>query len=158
MILVRTLIFTLLVPGTVTVGVPYLLLSSGSGSSAGEVGALRLIGLIPIAIGIAIYLWCAWDFAFAGQGTPAPYDAPRLLVTRGLYRRVRNPMYVGVSLILAGEAVLFGSWVLLVYAALVLSLVHLRVVYFEEPTLRRMFGAAYEAYCKVVPRWVPRSQ
>jgi protein-S-isoprenylcysteine O-methyltransferase Ste14 len=157
MILVRTLIFTLLVPGTVTVGVPYLLLSSGSGSAAGRIGGLRLIGLVPAALGVAIYLWCAWDFAFAGQGTPAPYDAPRLLVTRGLYRLVRNPMYIGVGLVLIGEAVLFGSWVLLVYAALVLSLFHLRVVYYEEPTLRRMFGAAYDAYCKAVPRWVPRS-
>src|SRR5262245_1992115 len=101
MILVRTLIFTLLVPGTVTVGVPYLLLSSGSGSAFGRIGGLRLIGLVPAALGVAIYLWCAWDFTFAGQGTPAPYDAPRLLVMRGLYRIIRNPMYVGVSLILA---------------------------------------------------------
>jgi protein-S-isoprenylcysteine O-methyltransferase Ste14 len=157
MLLIRTLIFTVLVPGTVTVWVPRVLLASGIGTSGG-LEDFRVAGLAPIALGVAIYLWCAWDFTFAGQGTPAPYDAPRRLVTRGLYRIVRNPMYVGVGLILAGETVLFGSGALLVYAALVLLLFHLRVVYFEEPTLKRKFGDAYEVYCQAVPRWVPRSQ
>jgi protein-S-isoprenylcysteine O-methyltransferase Ste14 len=160
MVLLRTLVFTILVPGTVTVWVPLLLLSSRVGSADGRLGQgwARFAGLAPIALGIAIYLWCAWDFTFAGKGTPAPSDAPRLLVTRGLYRIVRNPMYVGIGLILLGEAILFGSWVLLGYAALILSLFHLRVVYFEEPTLKRKFGDAYEVYCRTVPRWVPRSR
>jgi protein-S-isoprenylcysteine O-methyltransferase Ste14 len=157
MVFLRTLVFTILVPGTVTVWLPLLLLSSGAGSAGWGQSWVRFVGLAPIALGIAIYLWCAWDFAVAGKGTPAPYDAPRLLVTRGLYRIVRNPMYVGVGLILIGEAMFFSSWVLLGYAVLVLILFHLRVVYFEEPTLRRMFGAGYDAYCKTVPRWVPRS-
>jgi protein-S-isoprenylcysteine O-methyltransferase Ste14 len=158
MLLIRTLLFTVLVPGTVTVWVPRLLLSSATGPSGAGLGEFRFVGLAPIALGVAIYLWCAWDFAFAGQGTPAPYDAPRRLVTRGLYRVVRNPMYVGVGLLLVGEGVFFGSWVLFVYAALLLLLYHLWVLYFEEPTLRRMFGAAYQAYCEAVPRWIPRSR
>jgi len=158
MLLIRTLLFTVLVPGTVTLWVPRLLLSSATRAPEGGLGEFRFVGLAPIALGVAIYLWCAWDFAFAGQGTPAPYDAPRLLVTRGLYCVVRNPMYVGVGLLLVGEGVFFGSWVLFVYAALLLLLYHLWVLYFEEPTLRRMFGAAYEAYCEAVPRWIPRNR
>jgi protein-S-isoprenylcysteine O-methyltransferase Ste14 len=158
MIVIRTVIFTVLVPGTVTVWVPRLLLSSATAPRGGGLGEFRFVGLAPIALGVTIYLWCAWDFAFVGQGTPAPYDAPRRLVTRGLYRVVRNPMYVGVGLLLVGEGVFFGSWVLFVYAALLLLLYHLWVLYFEEPTLRRMFGAAYEAYCEAVPRWIPRSR
>lgn len=155
MAIVKTLIFTVFVPGSVTVGVPYLLLSSGTVQPSYEIGMFRFIGILPIAVGAACYLCCAWDFAFHGQGTPLPIDAPKVLVVRGLYRVVRNPMYVGVGLVLVGEALMFESLTLLAYAALVWLAFHLFVVCYEEPTLKKMFGATYEEYCRTAPRWIP---
>lgn len=152
---VRALIFTLLVPGSVTVGVPYLLLSSGARAAAPANGPIQLAGLVPMAVGAAIYLWCAWDFAATGKGTPGPWDAPRVFVSRGPYRRVRNPMYIGVELILSGEAIVFGSWMLAAYAALVWVIFHLFVLLYEEPALARKFGSSYQEYCRAVPRWLP---
>lgn len=151
--LVKTLLFTLLVPTAVTIGIPYLLRSPRADF---QLGPLRHVGILLIALGAGCYLRCAWDFAWVGQGTPAPIDPPRLLVSRGLYRAVRNPMYVGVALVLLGEAVFFQSLRLLAYALLAWLLCHLFVVFYEEPTLRKKFGAAYEAYCQTVPRWIPR--
>jgi protein-S-isoprenylcysteine O-methyltransferase Ste14 len=100
-------------------------------------------------------LWCAWDFTFAGRGTPAPIDPPKELVVQGLYRYVRNPMYVGILSILLGEALLFASWSLFGYAAVVFILFFLFVVLYEEPILMRKFGESYLQYCKNVPRWIP---
>jgi protein-S-isoprenylcysteine O-methyltransferase Ste14 len=153
MILVRTLIFTLLVPGTVTAWLPYYLLTSSGELTAPEPGA-RWLGLVPMVIGVSGYLWCAWEFTFTGKGTPGPWDPPRQLVARGLYRFTRNPMYVAVAAVLSGETLFFGSHVLLVYTLGVVLMFHVRVVFFEEPTLRRTFGAAYDDYCRSVPRWV----
>jgi protein-S-isoprenylcysteine O-methyltransferase Ste14 len=153
MILVRTLIFTLLVPGTVAGWLPcYLLASNGELRPPGP-GA-QWLGVVPMMVGVAGYLWCAWEFTFTGKGTPGPWDPPRQLVARGLYRFSRNPMYVAVTLVLLGEAVFFGSWTLLMYALAVMTLFHLRVIFFEEPALRRSFGAAYEEYCLEAPRWL----
>jgi len=157
MILFKTLVFTLIVPGTMTVLIPYLILSFGAPPSPPP-GALRFVGLVPIAVGTAAYLWCAWDFATAGKGTPNPLDPPTLLVTRGLYRFVRNPIFLGIGLILLGEALFFGSLRLFFYAILVLSVFHLRVVLFEEPRLKEAFGGKYEEYSRRVPRWIPRFQ
>jgi protein-S-isoprenylcysteine O-methyltransferase Ste14 len=107
-------------------------------------------------LGAIIYLWCAWDFATAGQGTPLPVDPPKKLVARGFYRWVRNPMYVGVLLLILGQAILFESLLLVGYGALLWLIFHLFIVYYEEPTLKRMFGSAYEQYCTAVPRWMPQ--
>src|SRR5712691_8892651 len=156
MVALKTLLFTILVPGTVTFLVLYLLLTSGFQLFPVEIGALRYLGLPPILLGALTYLWCAWDFTFTGRGTPAPIDPPKELVVKGLYRYVRNPMYVGVTLILLGEALLFESAVLFLYAGFLLVWAHLFIVYYEEPTLKRLFGASYESYCKSVPRWIPR--
>jgi protein-S-isoprenylcysteine O-methyltransferase Ste14 len=152
--LVKTLIFTILVPGMVAVAVPYWLLGSGGrpDSSWWPIGALL------IASGAALYLWCAWAFVTAGQGTPAPVDPPQRLVAAGLYRMVRNPMYVGVVLILLGESIVFASLTLLGYALLAWLCCHLFVVLYEEPVLRRKFGRSYKEYCKSVPRWIPRAR
>jgi protein-S-isoprenylcysteine O-methyltransferase Ste14 len=133
---------------------PFLLLRSGFGRV--ETGPWRFLGLPVLGAGVAIYGWCARDFAVRGRGTPAPWDAPRRLVVEGLYRRVRNPMYLGVLSIVAGEAVFFGSALLLGYGVLVFLAFHLRVVCHEEPALRRAFGDAYDAYCGAVGRWLPR--
>ncbi len=149
-----TVIFTILVPGSVTVLVPYLLLASGLGCFY-DIGGFRFIGLVLIILGAAFYLWTASDFTFAGRGTPAPIAPPRLLVSRRLYQVNRNPMYTGVLLVLLGEAVFFMSLALLAYAVLVWLLFHLFVVYYEEPNLRKKFGASYEEYCRAAPRWIP---
>lgn len=149
----KSLIFTVLVPGTVAIYVPYLMLR---GKSAGSLAALRFAGLLPLALGAAIYIRCVWDFAIAGRGTPAPIDPPKTLVIRGLYCSVRNPMYVGVTLTLFGEATFYQSLRILRYAVAVWCLFHLFVLLYEEPTLRRKFGAEYEEYCKSVRRWIPR--
>jgi protein-S-isoprenylcysteine O-methyltransferase Ste14 len=142
------------VPGTVTILVPYWLLSS-SPSPPLSAGPFRYFGLIPILIGAAIYFWCAWDFTFAGRGTPAPIDPPKELVVRGLYRYVRNPMYVGILSILLGEALLFSSRRLLVYTVIVFTLFFLFVTIYEEPHLKKKFGEPYRRYCNSVPRWLP---
>ncbi|HTD53691.1 MAG TPA: isoprenylcysteine carboxylmethyltransferase family protein [Thermoanaerobaculia bacterium] len=119
-------------------------------------GPLRYLGAALLAAGAAVYLWCAWDFATTGGGTPAPIDPPRSLVERGLYRHVRNPMYLGILLLLGGEAMLFRSRALLAYAGLVFLFFFLFVVAYEEPALRRKFGQTYERYCDRVPRWIPQ--
>ena len=155
MIALKTSLFTILVPGAATVLVPYLLLTSGFQLFPREIGAWRILGLPPILLGALTYLWCAWDFTFTGRGTPAPIDPPKELVVKGLYRYVRNPMYVGITLILLGEALLFESAVLFLYVGLLLVWFQLFIVYYEEPTLRRLFGASYESYCKSVSRWIP---
>jgi len=147
------LLFTILVPGTVAVLVPYLLLSSAS--SPASLGPLRLAGLLPLLLGVAAYCWSAASFALVGKGTPAPVDPPKALVVAGPYRYVRNPMYLGVVLVLVGESLVFASPMMLRYAALILLAFHLFVVYYEEPHLRRRFGEAYVHYCRSVPRWLP---
>jgi protein-S-isoprenylcysteine O-methyltransferase Ste14 len=152
----KTLLFTLVVPGTVTIYIPYLLLTSPSAPSPLPIGIFRYLGVLPILLGAAIYFLCAWDFAFAGRGTPAPIDPPKELVVKGLYRYVRNPMYVGVVTLLLGEALFFASRQLLFYAGAVFLFFHLFVLFYEEPALRRGFGESYERYCKAVPRWIFR--
>ncbi len=155
MLIVKTVFFTILVPGTVAVGVPYLVLKSGGGSLPSAPGVFRLLGVVSVVVGVACYLWCAWEFVFAGRGTPAFWDPPSRFVSRGLYRLVRNPIYVGAMLILIGEAVAFASVVLVVYVVLMWWVFHCIVMLVEEPTLKETFGAAYEEYCRTVPRWIP---
>ena len=117
--------------------------------------APQIIGMIVGALGATIALWCIFTFVWIGKGTPAPFDAPRLLVVRGPYRFVRNPMYNGATLALAGAALFFRSAALLAYGAAFILTCHLFVVIYEEPTLRRTFGPAYESYCHRVRRWWP---
>src|SRR5207248_4854486 len=93
---------------------------------------------------------------FIGKGTPAPIDAPKVLVKEGPYRWVRNPMYIAVLSVVIGEAILFRSFLLAGYALLVAVVVHMFVVFVEEPSLRSQFGESYETYLRTVPRWLPR--
>lgn len=151
--ILKTLFFVGLVPGTVFVLVPYLLLGKDVPWPAGW---MNWLALGPFVLGAAILLKCAWDFAVVGLGTPAPIDPPQFLVVSGFYRYVRNPMYVGVALVLFSEAMLFSSPRLLKYALLVGTCFFLFVLAYEEPTLRKKFGASYQAYCQAVPRWIPR--
>jgi protein-S-isoprenylcysteine O-methyltransferase Ste14 len=155
LLFLKNLLFTVFVPGTVAGFVPFRIVSRDPGMVAWS--ATRLILAAPVAVlGSSIYLSCLWDFAVTGRGTPAPIDPPKHLVVRGLYRRVRNPMYVGVLLVVAAWALLFRSSAVAWYGVAVALLVHSFVVLVEEPLLRRRFGAAYQAYRRAVPRWVPR--
>jgi len=118
----------------------------------------RPLGWIVVAIGAAIGLPCVWEFAWRGLGTPAPFDPPRKLVISGPYRFVRNPMYLGMGLVLIGEAIVFPNIAILMLGltAVLWLFVSAFVIVYEEPTLRRMFGSDYESYCRAVRRWIPR--
>jgi len=107
-------------------------------------------------VGATILIWCIADFARLGRGTLAPVDPPKALVIRGLYRYVRNPMYVGVVLVLLGESALFRSASLLLYTAVFFLIANLFVIVYEEPNLRARFGESYEHYRRSVARWIPR--
>jgi protein-S-isoprenylcysteine O-methyltransferase Ste14 len=115
----------------------------------------QIVGMTIGCAGTLVALWCVATFAWIGKGTPAPFDPPRRLVIRGPYRFVRNPMYIGAALALAGAAMFFESTPLLVYVAIFFFVTHLFVVGYEEPKLRRTFGPDYEAYCQSVRRWRP---
>jgi protein-S-isoprenylcysteine O-methyltransferase Ste14 len=155
MVALKTLLFTILVPGTLLGLVPWLLLR-WSGEAVMPSLSVWLIGLLPFCVGIILYFWCAGAFTFIGRGTPAPIDAPVFLVKSGPYRWVRNPMYIGVLSVWFGEAILFHSLLLAGFGVLIALVVHLFVVFYEEPTLRRRFGESYETYLRTVPRWLPR--
>jgi protein-S-isoprenylcysteine O-methyltransferase Ste14 len=116
----------------------------------------QLASLLFFAVGIAIYVWCVWDFATFGRGTPAPIDAPKKLVVRGLYRVTRNPMYVGVLTTILGWAVRYLSGPIALYAVAVWLCFQSFIVFYEEPHLQRVFGNTYEQYRARVGRWVPR--
>src|SRR5215470_14929641 len=116
----------------------------------------RAIGVLLIISGVPGLVDSFGRFALQGQGTPAPIAPPQHLVVTGLYRYVRNPMYVSVVAIICGQALIFGDWRLSVYGALFWLACHLFVVVYEEPALQRSFGAEYEVFRGNVPRWIPR--
>jgi protein-S-isoprenylcysteine O-methyltransferase Ste14 len=154
--LLRTALFTIVVPGTVVLYVPYRLLGAPNRAIFQLVTPLGWLAVPLFLAGLALYLRCAWDFATRGRGTPGPWDPPVYLVGNGLYRVMRNPMYVGVVSMIAAEAAAFRSLVLTEYVVVVWVCFHLMVVLYEEPALRHTFGESYEAYVKSTPRWVPR--
>jgi protein-S-isoprenylcysteine O-methyltransferase Ste14 len=155
-LVLRSLFFALLLPGSVTLLIPYFILSGRNGIVVRQWGALQYLAVIAIAAGAAVLIWCITDFARIGRGTLAPVDPPKELVVRGLYRYVRNPMYAGVLCVLLGEAALFQSVALLTYTAVWFLFVNLFVILYEEPALRARFGASYEQYRRSVGRWIPR--
>ncbi len=151
---IRTLIFTIIAPGFWTVLVPYWVV--GRGTRLELCGAAVAGGLLVVA-GVALYLTCAfWGFALHGKGTPAPIDPPKKLVVEGPYRAVRNPMYWSVLCVMLGEALAFHSVALAEIGCAFFACTALFVIIYEEPMLRRKFGAEYEVYCRQVPRWFPR--
>jgi len=152
-LVLRSIFFALLLPGTVTLLLPYLILSR---RAVPHWDAIGLPGLVVILVGATILIWCIADFARLGRGTLAPVDPPKALVIRGLYRYVRNPMYVGVVLVLLGESALFRSASLLLYTAVFFLIANLFVIVYEEPNLRARFGESYEHYRRSVARWIPR--
>src|SRR5262252_6543891 len=149
----RNCLFTVIVPGLGGLYGPWLILGHRSALPT----PLAWPAVAVIAIGIALYLSCQWVFAAVGRGTPWIWDAPRRLVEVGSYRWVRNPIYIAALLIVLGEAWLFLSFDLLLYAGLLAVAFHVLVVAYEEPRLRARFGEQYNDYRRRVPRWIPRS-
>ncbi|HEV8357768.1 MAG TPA: isoprenylcysteine carboxylmethyltransferase family protein [Gemmatimonadales bacterium] len=115
----------------------------------------QVAGFVVGLAGAVLAVSCILTFALVGKGTPAPFDPPRRLVTAGPYRYLRNPMYLGAGLALLGAALYYRSVALLAYVAAFLLVAHVFVVSYEEPTLRRLFGPAYESYCGQTGRWLP---
>jgi protein-S-isoprenylcysteine O-methyltransferase Ste14 len=151
-----------LLPGTVTVGVPVAILIAGEGPEIGwGLGGVAaavpvLAGLTLIAAGVSLWAWTVRLFARIGRGTLAPWDPTRHLVVEGPYRHVRNPMISGVLAVLLGEATLFGSPALLIWFATFFALNWVGFLVYEEPGLERRFGEEYREYRRHVPRWLPR--
>jgi protein-S-isoprenylcysteine O-methyltransferase Ste14 len=149
-----TVIFFFAAPGVVAGLVPWLI--TGFDRPAVAFGVLDVLGILLAGAGLAMVLACFARFVREGVGTPAPVAPTEFLVQGGLYRHLRNPMYVGVGTVIIGEVLVLRStdllWWLLVFAAAVVGF----VMGYEEPTLRRQFGASYDRYCSHVPRWLPR--
>ena len=152
--LVGTLIFTLLVPGSVIGVIPYVLSDGWTFHPplAGE--ASRWLGAVLIALGAPLLFRFLSGFVREGHGTPAPIAPPKHLVVGGPFQWTRNPGYVAVLALVTGQGLLFGSGRLLVWAAVLAVGFHLFVILYEEPTLRATFGADYDDYCRRVPRWL----
>ncbi len=149
-----------LVVGAAFLGLWFWLLPAWLGFRVDLSGAARWrwLAAIPSVLGFAVALRCVWDFGRTGHGTPAPIAPPQRLVAVGFYRYVRNPMYVGFFVGWTGLWIIFGraNLAAILVAAIVVVGVDLFVRFYEEPTLRKKFGAEYEEYCRNVRRWVPR--
>jgi protein-S-isoprenylcysteine O-methyltransferase Ste14 len=154
-VLFRTITYATMFVGLLLIYLPARVLSWSGIARPATIEVPQMIGMILGSAGALIALWCISTFVWIGKGTPAPFDPPRRLVIRGPYRFVRNPMYLGGGLALAGAALFYESAPLLAYRALFLLAAYLFVMLYEEPTLRRTFGQEYEAYCHRVRRWLP---
>jgi protein-S-isoprenylcysteine O-methyltransferase Ste14 len=150
---VGSVLFLALAPGVVAGVVPWLLTDW---RSAGAPTWLQAVGWIAVAAGAAVLLEAFGRFVVEGLGTPAPVAPTERLVVGGLYRYVRNPMYLAVAAVILGQAAVLGRWLLVVYALVFGATVWSFVYWYEEPTLRQQFGAEYEDYLRTVPGWWPR--
>ena len=140
-----------LLPVMAAVVVPALL----AGGSDPDPGLPAVPGVVLVAVGLALFVWTVFLFVRIGRGTLAPWDPTSRLVVRGPYRHVRNPMISGVLFVLVGEAAILESTRIAVWAAVFFAVNAIYMPLFEEPGLRRRFGADYDAYAAHVPRWLP---
>ncbi len=154
--IVGSFIFFWIAPAVVAGVIPFALVGWTMQPPLLGLPGERVMGVAAVVAGLACLLDCFARFALEGRGTPAPVAQTEVLVASGLYRFVRNPMYVSILIIISGQALPFGQARLLVYAGVVFAAFHLNVLLYEEPNLRRRFGASYETYCLRVGRWWPR--
>jgi protein-S-isoprenylcysteine O-methyltransferase Ste14 len=154
--LLGTIVFVVLLPGTIIVLVPYWL--TGWSLRPAFLGTVftRWLGAVAVVAASPLFFSFLARFVWEGHGTPAPVAPPRHLVVGGPFRWTRNPGYIAVVTMIVGQAFVFGSVAVLVYALLIALGFHVFVVLYEEPTLRGTFGAEFDAYCRRVPRWIPR--
>jgi protein-S-isoprenylcysteine O-methyltransferase Ste14 len=149
-------LFLLIAPGFIAGVVPYWISRWHGGRAFVGSSAVRILGLLLIIFGAPLLLDSFTRFALQGLGTPAPVVPTKHLVVTGLYRYLRNPMYVGVASIIFGQALYFLSIRVLEYGMAICLAFHLFILLYEEPTLRRTFDREYEEFCENVPRWIPR--
>ncbi len=158
----RHVVAIFLLPVVVVIVVPMWLFNAFAGYDTRWVGmtSLTWAGLIAGAlfvwIGLMLSIWCVNLFAIVGQGTLAPWDPTQKLVVVGPYRHVRNPMIIGVAMMLTGQALFWGSWVIALWAGIFILINHVYFVFSEEPGLEKRFGERYLEYKAGVPRWIPR--
>lgn len=153
--LFRAMTYATVFAGVLLIYLPARLLAWAGVGRPAALDSPQIAGMVITCAGVALALWCIASFALIGHGTPAPFDPPQKLVIRGPYRYVRNPMYYGGALALGGAALYYESAALAVFTAGFLLAAHLFILLYEEPVLRRKFGAEYEAYCGRVRRWRP---
>ncbi len=148
-------IFLVIAPGIVAGYLPWRICRWRVGPPLLGTSSFRLAGVLLIAVSLPVLLDSFARFALQGFGTPAPVFPTRRLVVSGLFRYVRNPMYVAVVSLILGQGLLFGSVRVLEYGIAVLGGFFLFVLVYEEPTLRKSYGLEYEEFCANVPRWIP---
>ena len=154
-LVLRNLLFTILQPGLVAGLIPYLIVRNMIEDVLGKpLHVVQYLAMLIFVAGAIITFDCIRRFAVHGRGTLSPVDPTRKLVVAGLYRFSRNPMYIGVMLILMGEALFLYSYYLWIYVSFVFIAFNLFIIFHEEPRLRRDFGEEYEEYCRKVRRWV----
>ena len=151
-----TLGFLFVLLPIILIGIPYKIISSPNHTHLFYIGAFRYFGLVPIVVGGIIYFLCSLSFVFSGKGTPIHSMPPKELVVKGLYRFVRNPMYIAGLLVLAGEVLLFQSKGVFIYLLVMFGVFNFFVLGREEPRLETRFGEPYKRYRKSVRRWIPR--
>jgi protein-S-isoprenylcysteine O-methyltransferase Ste14 len=152
----KSIFFSMIVLTFIILGLPLIMHRSGLLQLTIAPWPAALPGALTSILGVLIFILCTRDFARFGRGTPAVWDPPEIFVSRGLYRLVRNPMYLGMMLIVIGEACFFHSKPLFCVALFIWLLFHGFVLFYEEPTLIKKFGASYRQYCTQVSRWLPR--
>ena len=151
-----SVVFLFVAPGIVAGVIPWSISLYLQRPPLFGVEPVRWLGVLLLALGAVLLAETFARFALQGLGTPAPIAPTRTLVVTGSYRFVRNPMYVAVVSLILGQGLFFGNWLVLLYGALVWLTVHVFVLSYEEPTLRRSYGEQYERYCANVRRWIPR--
>jgi len=152
---IRNLAMIVLLPGTVVVYIPHRLLEPYSGPELISLSLTQYSAILLLAIGAAILFKSIWSFAYVGKGTLAPFDETHKLIVVGLYRYVRNPMYVGVMLILLAESWFFRSSALLSYTGFCFVVANIVIIGYEENRLRHKYGDEFRKYCNHVGRWIP---
>jgi len=151
-----TLIFLIFGLFVFLIWIPNDIISSPNHTLLFDIGVFRYVGIVPIVVGVVIYFWCSSIFVFIGKSTPYPFDQTKKILITGLYRFVRNPMYIAGILVLIGEVMLFQSKGLFIYCLAMFGVINLYVPFVEEPHLLKKFGGTYKQYRKSVPRWIPR--
>lgn len=152
---VGTLIYLFLLVPFFIIWIPYEILSASGHDIEFTNGVFQHVGLVLIALGVVAYIWCSGSFVFYAKGTPIPFTPTKELVVTGLYKYVRNPLYIAGTLVLLGETLLFLSKGIFIYTLIMFGVFNIHVL-MEENHLEDTFGKKYEQYRKDVPRWIPR--